>query len=130
MQPDHIEKIFTWLLAPINCKLDALPTKEDIENSLQASREELACVEEKVEQFHGEVNDLAQYIRRLDLHIFGVPTSSFKDVNVEQWVSNYFRKDLGIEILTDAIERVHRVGRVADGKHNLLYGSTPGKTGP
>ena len=87
MEPEQIEKIFANLPAPVNCKLDALPTKEDITNALQAFREEVVRVGEKVEQIHGEVNDLAHCIRRLDLRIFGAPLSSLKDVGVELWVS-------------------------------------------
>ena len=72
MDTKHKEEIIERLLAPINSKLDALPTKSDIESSMQIFREKVARVEEKVERVHGEVNDLAQYIRRLDLRIFGV----------------------------------------------------------
>ena len=55
MEPDQFEKIFTKLLAPIHCKLDALSTKEDIENSLQAFREEIARVEEKWSRSMGKL---------------------------------------------------------------------------
>ena len=128
MDQDNVEKVITRLLPPINSKLDALPTTKDIESSLQAFRKELSHVEAKVEQVHGEVNDLAQYIRCLDLRIFGVPISSVKDLNMERWVTNYFEKDLGVELPNDAIERAHRTGRVVDGKVQIIVRFNSWKT--
>ena len=53
-----IEKI-ERLLVPINNKLDALPSKTDIESSMK----KIARMEERVERIQGEVNDLVQYVR-------------------------------------------------------------------
>eukprot|EP00795_Rhopilema_esculentum_P014940 gene14940-6085_t len=50
MDTKHIEKIIERLLAPIHSKLDALPTKSDIESSMQIFREKVVLVEEKVER--------------------------------------------------------------------------------
>ena len=120
MDTKHIEKIIERLLAPINSKLDALPTKSDIESSMQIFREKVARVEEKVERVHGEVNDLAQYIRRLDLRIFGVSTSCFHEKTVEQWALQYFAEELAVSLPEDAIERAHRIGKVNEGKVQVI----------
>ena len=65
MNTKQIEMIIERLLMPINAKLDALPTKKDIESSMQIFQEKVARVEERTERVHGEVDDLAQYKRRL-----------------------------------------------------------------
>ena len=96
MDTNQIEKIIERLLVPINSKLDALPTKTDIESSMKIFREKIARVDEKVERVRGEINDLAQYVKRLDLRIFGVPSSSFHDKTVEEWSLQYFNKDLRV----------------------------------
>ena len=120
MDTNQIEKIIERLLVPINSKLDALPTKTDIESSMKIFREKIARVDEKVERVRGEINDLAQYVRRLDLRIFGVPSSSFHDKTVEEWVLQYFNKDLRVSISGDAIERAHRIGKASGGKVQVI----------
>ena len=104
---------------PINSKLDALPTKRDIENSMQIfevqfknefinGKEKVkkqakgfgfckgkdfvkmyARAKEKVERVCCKVNDLAQYIRRFNLCIFGVSTYCFHERTVKQWALQY-----------------------------------------
>ena len=64
------EIIIDRLLIPISAKLVALPTKRDIESSIQVFQEKVALVQERIERVQGNFNDMSQYIRRLDLHIF------------------------------------------------------------
>ena len=120
MNTKQIEMIIERLLMPINAKLDALPTKKDIESSMQTFQEKVARVEERIERVHGEVNDLVQYIRRLDLRIFGVSTSCFHERTVEQWVIQYFTNELAVSLPDDAIERAHRIGKVNEGKVQVI----------
>ena len=60
MDAKQIEMIIERLLVPISAKLDALPTKRDIESSSQIFQEKVARVEERIERVQGEVNDFAQ----------------------------------------------------------------------
>ena len=55
-----------------------------------------ARVKEKVERVCCKVNDLAQYIRRFDLCIFGVSTSCFHERTVKQWALQYFAEELAV----------------------------------
>ena len=48
MDTKQIEMIIARLLKPINAKLDALPTKKDIESSMQIFQEKVAHVEEGI----------------------------------------------------------------------------------
>ena len=57
MDIKEIEKIIERLLVPIDNKLDALPSKTDIESSMQILREKIAKVDEKTESVHGQVSD-------------------------------------------------------------------------
>ena len=100
----RIEMIIERLLMPINAKLDTLPTKKDIESSMQIFQQKFERVEERIERVHGEANDLVQYIRRLDLRIFGVSTSCFHERTVEQWAIQYFTDELAVSLPDDAIE--------------------------
>ena len=120
MDTKQIEKTIERLLVPINSKLEALPTKTDIDSSMKIFSEKIARVEERVERAHGEINDLAQYVRRLDLRIFGVPSSSFHDKTVEEWALQYFNEDLAVSLSGDAIERAHRIGKANGGKVQVI----------
>ena len=47
-----------------------------------------------MQQIHGEVNDSAQYTRRLDLRISRVHLSSLKAMNGKQWGSEYCKQNM------------------------------------
>ena len=51
MDIKEIEKIIERLLVPIDNKLDALPSKTDIDSPMQILREKIARVEEKIRVF-------------------------------------------------------------------------------
>ena len=120
MDTKQIEIIIERLLVPINANLDALPTKRNIESSLQIFQEKVARVEERIERVHGKVNDLAQYMRPLDLRIFGVSTSCFHKRTVEQWALQYCTDELAVSLPDDATERAHRIRQVNEGKVKVI----------
>ena len=101
---------------PINAKLDAIPTKRDIESSKQIFQEKVAHVEERIERVHGEVNNLAQYIRCLDLCMVGVSTSCCHKRTVEQYVTD----ELAVSLPDYALEQAHRIGKVKEGKVKVI----------
>ena len=120
MDIKEIDKSLERLFVPINNKLDALTSKTEVENSMQICGQKIAHVEERVERVHGELNDLAQYVRRLDLRIFGVSISCCNEKAAEDWALQYSAEDLAISLPADAIERAHCIGKGNGGKVQVI----------
>ena len=108
------------LLKPINKKLDDLPTKEDFSNLSMGLRQEIAHVESKVDHVAIELNDVQQYLRRYDLHIFNVPVTAIADKEVFDWIFEYFTQKLGVNIDEKDIDRAHRIGKERGGKVQII----------
>ena len=120
MSAREIENVICKLLKPINEKLDDLPTKSDFESLSKSLNLKVEHVKERIAKVERQVNDVQQYIRRYDLRIFNVPIDDLETQNISDWVLNYFTQRLKVDISEESIDRAHRVGRVKDGKTQII----------
>ena len=55
-------------------------------------------MESEVDHVASELNDVQQYLRRYDLHIFNVPVTAIANKEVFDWTFEYFTQKLGVNI--------------------------------
>ena len=56
----------------------------------------------------------------LSLSVFNGPIDDLETQNILDWVLNYFTQRLKVDISKESIDRAHRIGRVKDGKTQII----------
>ena len=120
MSAREIENLICKLLKPINEKLDDLPTKSDFGSLSKSLNLKVGNVNGWIAKVETQVNDIQQYIRRYDFRIFNVPADELENSNILDWVLNYLVQKLKVDIFEGSVDCAHGVGRVKDGKTQII----------
>ncbi len=143
---DEVRKIITDALKPIQDKIDELPERNWINDTvneavkkledkfnekwetcttkiknLERRVDELEGVLTVIERLEARVDDGEQYSRRLCLRINGVPLPNGNDKEDCIEKVQELIEETGVNVSKDSIDRAHRIGRVNnEGKQQII----------